>query len=582
MDAGIKGSDSSEPLENNQHVMAVQVQRVHHPSSFHFITTMTRRNACQKPSAQDLVPGKFEGLRVSSDGSEPITRNTPPPSGTTSQRKRKLARETLNKVEQDMNRHVLKEVMRAISNPLRLPFRISDFVVRRQQNRIPVFGGSAFENLATESRRLGSDGGPRVVVDEDDVVVLWYFPSFLGHGLQNNILQALSTLTNVYRPPADCEVRDRRGGTQGMERPNLETDPGLLTRGRAAHSKPEVSPESAEEPIDESLSYVSTGEEVIGDSPPAIYSETEGQVRLEVPVCQAKDELGHSKIPSGDSDGAKSLAELEPFAYYFSPGWYQTGMHRVRPMHISLHFRNALEEKSLNQMIQFLEAKRLFDKKVTFLTNIIHPSLCSRLLELKAHMSAVKGPTQVTLLNGWTSAFPCFGVGINRTSGLHRDTRGIRGGLDIIGVLGSFTQGGDLEFPDLNLRLEWTPGSLGAFDGYDFKHKVHSWKGGCRVVLISFCRESTWSGLGLDSTLIRPTRAQCLERLEFMKRLRAASCQQVVKKGSCADGEQEPHRDNTQRGKRPIRGNTPTIDFQDDVCADLLLGTKRCKTTGFL
>ncbi|KAB5587637.1 hypothetical protein CTheo_8924 [Ceratobasidium theobromae] len=333
MDTGINDLDSSEPLDNKQHVMTIQ-HAVRYSSTLHYIATMAKKNVCQTPPVQDVVPGIFEGLRVSSGGSEAITRNAPHPSGTASQQKRKLARETLNKVEQDMNRHVLKEVMRAISNPLRLPFRISDFVARRQQNRIPVFGGNAFENLATQSRRLGSNGGPRVVIDEDDVVVLWYFPSFLGRGLQNNILQALSTLTIVYRPPADCEVRDRRGGTQGTEQSNLESDSGIRTRSQAIQSttKPEISSEiqeSAEEPIDESLSYVLTGEEVIGDSPPAIYSETEGQVRLEVPVCQAEDELGHSKIPLGDSDGAKSLAELEPFAYYFSPGWYQTGMHKV-------------------------------------------------------------------------------------------------------------------------------------------------------------------------------------------------------------------------------------------------------------
>jgi hypothetical protein len=146
-------------------------------------------------------------------------------------------------------------------------------------------------------------------------------------------------------------------------------------------------------------------------------------------------------------------------------------------------------------------------------------------------MSAVKGPTQVALVNGWTSAFPCFGVGINRTTSLHRDTQGIRGGLDIIGLLGTFRKGGDMEFPDLNLRLEWTPGCLGAFDGYDFRHKVHHWTGGSRVALISFCRQATWSALGLDSTLARPTTRECEECLLSAQRLRSSSIAGVLAKG---------------------------------------------------
>jgi hypothetical protein len=184
---------------------------------------------------------------------------------------------------------------------------------------------------------------------------------------------------------------------------------------------------------------------------------------------------------------------------------------------MSLHFCNALEDQCLWETIQFLEAKCLFDKKIAFLTNIIHRSLSESLRELRAHMSAVKGPTNVSLINGWMSAFPCFGVGINHTSSLHRDSQGIQGGLDIIGVLGTFTEGGDLEFPDLNIRVEWRPGCLGAFDRYDFWHKVNSWTGGSCVALISFCQQTTWSVLDLDSTLSWPSITDCQDRLTSAK-----------------------------------------------------------------
>ncbi|QRW21901.1 hypothetical protein RhiXN_09488 [Rhizoctonia solani] len=93
------------------------------------------------------------------------------------------------------------------------------------------------------------------------------------------------------------------------------------------------------------------------------------------------------------------------------------------------------------EMVNLLEAKRLLDKKLEKLTNIIHPSLSESMHKLRNHMSAVEGPTQVSIQNGWTSIFPCYGIAVNRVTGIHRDQRGIRGGLDIIGVLGSFTEG---------------------------------------------------------------------------------------------------------------------------------------------
>jgi hypothetical protein len=67
---------------------------------------------------------------------------------------------------------------------VKLPFQVSEFVAARERGVVPVTGGAAFGTLAGEPRRLEAQGGPAVVVDLDDVVILWYFPNFLGSGLQ--------------------------------------------------------------------------------------------------------------------------------------------------------------------------------------------------------------------------------------------------------------------------------------------------------------------------------------------------------------------------------------------------------------
>ncbi|EUC53972.1 hypothetical protein RSOL_023400, partial [Rhizoctonia solani AG-3 Rhs1AP] len=248
-----------------------------------------------------------------------------------------------------------------------------------------------------------------------------------------------------------------------------------------------------------------------GQSPPDSYTQLEGEVRVDHQHLQPPYDA-NKNLDSNQSTSYCDLAEYEPFAYYWSPGWCQRGMQFLRPIQMSSQFCNALR-LALGPTIAFLEAKRLLDKKIARLTDIIQPSLSDNMRTLRAHMLAIKGPSQVAVANGWTSAFPCYGVAINRVTGMHRDQGGFRGGLDVIGVLGTFKNGGDLDLPDLNLRLEWTPGCLGAFDGYDFRHMVHKWSGGSRVTLISFCRKSTWDALKLVPAITRPNISECREEL---------------------------------------------------------------------
>jgi hypothetical protein len=171
-------------------------------------------------------------------------------------------------------------------------------------------------------------------------------------------------------------------------------------------------------------------------------------------------------------------------------------------------------------MIDFLESKRLYDRTVAYLTGIIHRSLAESMKKVQDTIKTIKGPTGDILEHGWSSIFPCFAVGMNRASGMHRDSKGLSAGMDIIGVFGTFTSGGQLWLPDLNLEVEWTPGCLAAFDGYDLRHMVRRWDGGCRVALISFCRSSTWRGLGLSTRISRPELLQVQNDLEAARMAR--------------------------------------------------------------
>ncbi|GAB1526333.1 hypothetical protein RhiTH_009500 [Rhizoctonia solani] len=467
--------------------------------------------------AKAITPDLFKGLNIHSDGSELITRNRPAPNGSSHELKQKLDRETLQKAEHDMERSLLKEISRAIDN--------QKFENAREKG-IPLNKLEPFGTLTSHPVRLTVNKGPVVVTDRSGIPILWYFPRFIGAGLQANLLQRTSELAHVYQPPKDELTGNRRGGLKNEAETKIHGQhTGRITQSQAnkqqatltnlEYQDQDVQAEVAngsictqeiEVPkIDGSLASVSK------------YQEDDGEVRI---ISQGSINLDQQTYNENRTSAFTQFeAELQscpPFAYYLSPGWCQTGMQNVRPIQMSKHFREALKDGP-KEMVNLLEAKRLLDKKLEKLTNIIHPSLSESMHKLRNHMSAVEGPTQVSIQNGWTSIFPCYGIAVNRVTGIHRDQRGIRGGLDIIGVLGSFTEGGNLDLPDLNLRLEWKPGCLGAFNGYDFRHRVLAWSGGSRVTLISFCQKATWDCLGLETAVSRPSIVMCQAQLAKLK-----------------------------------------------------------------
>ncbi|KAG9102122.1 hypothetical protein FS749_015705 [Ceratobasidium sp. UAMH 11750] len=477
----------------------------------------------------------FAGLNINSDGSERITRNAPP-TGTAYERRRKEEHETLRKTRRDMERSVLNFVSAALRRVVTLPFRISDFEKMRNANKIPVQGGGPLKALGGVVTRLRAADGPAVVVDLDQMPILWYFPEFIGKGLRRNLLESLSELAKVYRPDPDSKTRDRRSNMQpGCPPQYLSNESsGPVTRSKAAKGtapSEETNPGQAtdEDGTEDDVSSESNAETVHPANLPPLerYQEVDGDIRW-------SGSGGVERVPehlhtaqTNDTDGPLDLALLEPFAYYLSPAWYQTGMQYKYAIQMSAHFRDALKEHCAQKTIRLLEAKRLYDYQLEYLTDIIHASLGTSMRKLREEcMAKVTGPAHVVLENGWTSAFPCFGIGVNRTSPLHRDSKGMRAGMDVIGVLGTFTEGGELNLEDAALEVEWVPGCLGAFDGYDFRHEVREWKGGSRVALISFCRKSTWDGLKLDPALSRPTLADVSTRLQEAKDIRSHAAEQ--------------------------------------------------------
>ncbi|QRV85112.1 hypothetical protein RhiJN_13130 [Ceratobasidium sp. AG-Ba] len=385
---------------------------------------------------------------------------------------------------------------------------MSDLVALRQQGKIGLGPdvGCLPALVRHATTKLEKKDGPRVVVDLDDTVVMWYLPDLIGTGLRVSCdasHAAIVTLLTVYTDgtppgyqkdvgwissPLDKEVKDRRAQqpTIPKDNPVGRSENGPLTRSRTLADAPHLNSAWGNHPKALMPSTrVRRGEDLSEDPAVAPYPlrsweflpdvETDDEVRWTggIPQTRSLGTQSENQPVFAAASPVEPLSTVPSLAYYFS---LKAEFQPDPPDCNVISFRDALAPHCGRQTVAFLEAKRLFDGQLSYLTDIIHFQLAESMRK-----------------NGWTSAFPCYGVA------------GIRAGIDIIGVAGDVHRGWDLCLPDIKLEVEWGPGSVGAFDGYDLRHYVKPWKGGARVALISFCRRSTWSGLGLDCSLRRPT-----------------------------------------------------------------------------
>ncbi|KAG9075749.1 hypothetical protein FRC06_009911 [Ceratobasidium sp. 370] len=231
------------------------------------------------------------------------------------------------------------------------------------------------------------------------------------------------------------------------------------------------------------------------------------------------------KVAAWGSDNAWPFLRrgtLPPSAYYWSPGWYGTGQENVTNLGVAAPFLKAMNRQQEQEVANVLEARRIYDHIVRMLSRIVHGSLDDCMHALLRRLKQEPGLVGQVAREGWTSNFPCVAFAFNRESRKHRDTNGLRHGMDVIGILGSFA-GGPLRFQDLNMKVEWGAGCIGAFDGYDLTHEVLPWEGSHRIAMISFCRSSTWRGLGMSHDATAPTVSRMIGALADAKTARKSA-----------------------------------------------------------
>lgn len=92
----------------------------------------------------------------------------------------------------------------------------------------------------------------------------------------------------------------------------------------------------------------------------------------------------------------------------------------------------------------------------------------------------------------------------NRRSGVHRDSQDPQLAYAGLFAAGNFTEGGELELPDLKLTLRLKPGDFVLIRGRVLQHGIRDWDGGQRICIPHFTHTSLWRDRSLEGLVSIP------------------------------------------------------------------------------
>ncbi|KAG9102287.1 hypothetical protein FS749_009627 [Ceratobasidium sp. UAMH 11750] len=133
-------------------------------------------------------------------------------------------------------------------------FRLSEFLESFDKKPPPIKGGGPYQGR--EKIRFRREDGPRLLVDEDGVILFLYLPGYLTDENQSEIDEALEAFCAEVRPTPDAGCQDRRANQEANTDPAKEVDElwdgwcraasqhhclAWIARGQAGHMDPVTS-----------------------------------------------------------------------------------------------------------------------------------------------------------------------------------------------------------------------------------------------------------------------------------------------------------------------------------------------------
>ncbi|KAG8734203.1 hypothetical protein FRC11_008748 [Ceratobasidium sp. 423] len=191
-----------------------------------------------------------------------------------------------------------------------------------------------------------------------------------------------------------------------------------------------------------------------------------------------------------------SIPGMKGKATYWSIFQHGIAQHNKYPANVSTSLQSGKGEVGRQAREDFLMQRAVNTNRINHMVKLLRQDLYDA-LRMSQNLLRMREDQVGNWARKWESIFPSMGLMENRQSGLHRDQRGAQHAGDFLYLLGSF-KGGDLFFQDLNLSLEWLPGSAVIFDGRTLAHQVREWQGSRRVCVVHYLWETPFRELGVD------------------------------------------------------------------------------------
>ncbi|KAG8780389.1 hypothetical protein FRC12_023097 [Ceratobasidium sp. 428] len=327
------------------------------------------------------------------------------------------------------------------------------------QSRPPkIKNGKPFVKNAPEIV-LTRKKGPCIVASEDGYILILYIPKYVQAESETLMRRTLEDFTDLVPPKRDTKCGDRRA--------NFLTAPAKQVERDWAEYLGEPAPDS-----------------------------------------EAEEEEGTWDAPYPNPDPFRAFPEetdqMDPAALHHCLNWIARGQQGRKPPVVSTELRAALanEAKSAAFLAHHV-GRSLTDNSLNDLMRLFHPVFYHLLCQLRDKLFNAENPPPVSW-DAWSSIFSFQSIGFNRQTRMHRDPAGMHGGLDVLFLLGDHT-GGRMKWQDLNVKADWLPGDLCAFDGKVFSHGIEEWKGSKRYCFIYFVHRNVFSHFGLPSSCCFPS-----------------------------------------------------------------------------
>jgi hypothetical protein len=144
--------------------------------------------------------------------------------------------------------------------------------------------------------------------------------------------------------------------------------------------------------------------------------------------------------------------------------------------------RQAKHVELLHSAILALISPDLYWKAFEAINQLLHGNFLSKRFQV---------------IDSWTSAFSAWQVISNRITPAHRDMGAAPMVYDILTCAGTYRTS-ILHVHDLGARFHYTPGTVVGLCGKVLLHEVKDWKGGDRICVAHYIRDSIHDRLGVS------------------------------------------------------------------------------------